>query len=67
MKTVTVTVTTTVQVEIHLDTWDENSTIEQVHREGSQRGVKLIQDLCDRHRGLRIIGQPTARAVIVEK
>jgi hypothetical protein len=47
------------------DNWDEQSSVEQVHREGSKLAIDRINKLCERY--VKIVGVPKVEAVIVEK
>lgn len=55
----------TVEIDITLENWNESSTVDQVHREGSEHAVQRIEELCKRY--VRLIGRPKVEAIITEK
>lgn len=65
MKTVTARVQITVEIDVRLENWAEDSTVAQVHREGGEKAVARITDLCQRY--VRLVGAPRIEAIITEK
>lgn len=66
MKThVTARVQVTVELDLIGDQWSEQSTAEQIHREGSQMAIERIEKLCQRY--VRLIGKPTVQMVTTSK
>jgi hypothetical protein len=62
---ITARVQITVEIEVTLENWNEHTNVDQVHREGSEKAVATITDLCRRH--VRLIGHPKVEAIIVPK
>jgi hypothetical protein len=64
MKKVRARVQVTVEIVIHLDNWTDASTIDQIHRESSERATATITKLCQRY--VTLIGEPKVEAIITE-
>ncbi len=63
-KKVYVRMQVTVEIDVTLENWNENSNIDQVYREGSEKGIATITELCRRY--VRLIGKPKVEAIITE-
>jgi hypothetical protein len=61
---ITARVQIVVEIDIKLENWNENSSVDQVQREGSERAVARITDLCQRY--VRLIGTPKVQAIIAD-
>lgn len=55
----------TVEISVRAETWNEGSSVEQVHREAEELAVKRITELCQRY--VRLIGTPMVEAVMTRK
>lgn len=64
-KKVKVRIQVMVELTLSLENWNENSSIDQVHREGAEAGLARINKLCDGY--VHIVGKPSVEAVITEK
>lgn len=59
---ITARVQVTVEIDIRLENWNEHTSVEAVHREGSERAVAQINKLCERY--VRLVGTPKVEAII---
>jgi hypothetical protein len=64
-KSIIVRATVSIELAVTGENWDDQSSIEQVHREGAKLAVDRINKLCERY--VKIVGTPKIEAVIVEK
>lgn len=63
--TITARVQVTVEIDINNQNWNAHSSVEQVHREGTEAAVKQIEDLCRRY--VRLVGTPKVEAIITNR
>ena len=55
----------TVEINVNIETWTEQSTIEQIEREAREWATKRITELCQRY--VRLIDTPKIEAIITRK
>lgn len=55
----------TVQIAVANETWNDHTSMEQVHREAREIAVKRITELCRGH--VKLVSVPLVEAVITEK
>lgn len=59
---ITARIQITVELTVRGENWNEHTSVEQLHREGAELGVRRITDLCQR--SVALIGRPEVQAII---
>lgn len=52
----------TIEIDVVGENWNQHTSIEQLHREGSELAVTKIKQLCQRY--VRLIGVPKVEAIM---
>lgn len=64
---VTARVIVSVEVQVRAETWNEHSSVEQVHREAEELAIKKIEEACGRSIAFKLVGSPIVDAVFTRK